>query len=373
MQARVENIIDYMEALAPSSIALSGDPVGLQLGHPEAEIKKIMVALDPDWETIDEASNTGTDMLVTHHPLFYNKLSGIDESSPAGSLVAAAVRKGLHIFSAHTNYDISPYGVSYRLAQCLGFPLKHTSVLEVTGSEQMLKLVVFVPDGYEDRVRDALAEAGAAQMGEYSHCTFQAPGTGTFMPGEGTSPFIGDQGKLEKVNELRMETILPATFRSKVIKSLIEAHPYEEVAYDLYPLALEGKSIGLGLNIELEEPLPLEKLVENCRKNLKPATLRYWTPQTREVTRIALCGGSGGSIIANAAGHGAEVLISGDFRHHDLKHAQALGLALVDAGHDATEWPGVSYLQQYLEKRLKEDGYNTEVFLPASAAENWSS
>lgn len=372
MQAKVKTVINYMEELAPSSIALSGDPVGLQLGNPESEITKILVALDPDQNAVKEADSMGAEMLITHHPFFYNKLSSIDESYPGGALVASAIRKGLNIFSAHTNYDAAPRGVSYRLAKTLGLPAGEATVLEVTGSEQLLKLVVFVPAGYEDKIRDALAEAGAGHLGDYSHCTFQLPGTGTFMPGKGTDPFIGGHGQLEKVDEMRLETILSATRRSTVINALLEAHPYEEVAYDLYPLALEGRKIGLGLNLKLKDPISLEQLIYTCHSSLKPVSLRYWPSKKQQIRQVALCGGSGGSLIENASRQGAEVLISGDFRYHDLKNAQALDLALIDAGHDVTEWPGVTYLQQYLEERLAADKYETEVCLQTSVSTGWS-
>ena len=371
MPALVEKIISYMEELAPSSIALPGDQVGLQLGNPGAEVKKILVALDPDQAAVEEAAAIGEEMILTHHPLFYNKLSAVNEKLPEGALVAAAIRNNLHIFSAHTNYDIAPQGISYQLAKTLGLPAEEAKVLEVTGSEKLLKLVVFIPAGYEDSVRNALAEAGAGQIGDYSHCTFQLSGTGTFMPGEGSSPFIGAQGQLEKVDEIRLETILPANRQRMVLKALMEAHPYEEVAYDLYSLAREGKSFGLGLSLSLERPISLDQLIQRCRSMLNPSSLRCWTPGNNVFSRVAVCGGSGGSLIEHALRQGAEVLISGDFGYHDLKYAQSRGLALVDAGHDATEWPGVVYLQQYISKRLQADSYKTEVFLQTSVSTGW--
>ncbi len=371
MLAKVKTVIAYMEELAPSSIAMSGDPVGLQIGHPEAEVKKILAALDPDHYAVKEAEEVGAEMLVTHHPLFYHQVASINESLPTGNLAAAVLRKRMHIFSAHTNYDIAPRGVNYRLAEALGLPADQGQVVEVTGNEQLLKLVVFIPAGHEDRVRDAIAEAGAGKMGNYSHCTFQLPGTGTFMPGEGTDPYIGTRYELEKVDELRMETILPATKKQEVIKALIEAHPYEEVAYDLYPLALEGRNIGLGLYFDLEKPVSLEYLIDKCKGVLKAEPLRCWDAGKSSFSRIAVCGGSGGSLIEQAARLGAEAFVSGDFRYHDLKLAQSHGLALVDAGHDATEWPGVANIRAYLEERLKADGYETGVCLQTTVSSGW--
>lgn len=371
MQATVKTVSSYLEKLAPLSIAMPGDPVGLQIGSNAAEINKILLALDPDKAAVQEAFATGAELLITHHPLFYQKLSSINEDLPCGALVADAIRNRLNIYSAHTNYDIAPEGVTFQLAVRLGLPADSARVLEVTGSEQLLKLVVFVPAGHEDAVRDALAAAGAGKVGNYSHCTFQVSGCGTFMPGEGTNPYMGSRGQLEKADESRVETILPSAKRSAVINNMLEAHPYEEVAYDLYPLDLEGETIGLGLIIDLEEAISLEQLVRLCHERLNPNSLLYWTGGKERFKKIALCGGSGGSLIDQAVRQGADLFISGDFRYHDLKQAQLFNLSLIDAGHDATEWPGIAYLQQYLERKLQGDGYKTEVCMQTSVTEKW--
>ncbi len=371
MLAKVKKVIAYMEELAPSSIAMSGDPVGLQLGNPEAEVQNILVTLDPDLEALREAEQVGAEMLVTHHPLFYNKINSINENYPAGFLVASALRKGLSIFSAHTNYDVAPYGINYHLAKSLDLPASSGSIVEVTGSEQLLKLVVFIPAGYEENVINAISRAGAGKIGDYSQCTFQISGTGTFMPGEGTEPYIGSQGQLAKVDEVRVETILPATRKKEVIQTLIQAHPYEEVAYDLYPLALEGKTIGLGLFFELKDQVSLETIIKKCHEELKPDALRFFDAGKDKFSRIAICGGSGGSLIEKVVQQQAEIFISGDFRYHDLKLAQDYGLALVDAGHDATEWPGVVFIKKYLEKRLEKENYDTGVYIKTSASKGW--
>ena len=371
MPLRVKTVISFLEDLAPASIALSGDPVGLQLGNPETEVKKILVALDPDLNSIEEAAAIGAEMLVTHHPLFFHKLSSVNESQPEGALIAFAIRSRLNIYSMHTNYDVTPMGVTYQLAKTLDLPVDNAEVLEVSGSEQLLKLVVFVPAGHEDEIRNVLAGAGAGQVGNYSHCTFQTKGTGTFMPGEGTNPYIGSSGQLEKVDEIRLETILPAARRAAVVKALFDVHPYEEPAYDLYPLDLEAETIGLGLLISPEKPLTLDQILEACTERLKTDCLRFRTAGKSYYNRIALCGGSGGSLIAAAAGKQADILISGDFGYHDLKLAEALGIALIDAGHHATEKPGIDYLRRYLENSIKAGGYRAEVCLQASLPAGW--
>jgi len=367
----VEKVISYLEKIAPPSLALPGDPVGLQLGNPGAEVKRVMVSLDPDLLTVREAVQSGAEMLVTHHPLFFHKLSSIDESRPVGALVSEAIRGRLNIYSAHTNFDIAPEGVSHKLAEAIGLPTGEAEVLEVTGSEQLLKLVVFVPVGHEDIILNALADAGAGQIGRYSHCSFQAGGTGTFMPQEGTTPFIGVSGVMEKVDELRLETILPATRRADVVSALVKSHPYEEVAFDLYPLDLEGKTVGLGLLIDPGESFSFDRLIQRCRENLPGCSPRGISFGKSGYRKIALCGGSGGSLIEHASRRGADILISGDFRYHDLKQAEELGLALIDAGHAATEIPGVHFLCQSLREHLKKDGFEAEVLIKTSAPTGW--
>ncbi len=366
-----KSIISYVEELAPLSLAMPGDPVGLQLGDPGAEIKKIIVSLDPDSKTIKAAIDLNAEMIVTHHPLFFNSLTGIDESLPQGALVAEAVRNHLNIYSAHTNFDIAPFGVTDQLVEILELPIKDKSVLEVTANEQLLKLVAYVPVGHEDIILEALAESGAGQIGRYSHCTFQVAGTGTFLPGEDTTPFIGSGGRLEKTDEIRLETILPVTHKKEVITSLLRIHPYEEVAYDLYPLDLEGEQIGMGLLLYLEKPVSIGELVANCSAKLPFCTPRFQTFGKKDFTKIALCGGSGGSMIETAGRQGAELFISGDFKYHDLKRAEQLGLALVDAGHVSTEMPGIYYLGRYLQERLKQDGFGTEVTIHSSFPTVW--
>ena len=372
MSLQVKSIISFLDDLAPPSTALPGDPVGLQLGSPEAHVKKIIVALDPDQGAVDEASAVGADMLVTHHPLFYRKLSSINESTTYGALIAAAIRKGLTIYSLHTNFDVAPKGVTYQLAKTLNLPVEGAEVLEVTAGQQLLKMVVFIPAGHEDKIRNALSEVGAGHIGSYSHCTFQVAGMGTFMPGEGTKPYIGSSGQLEKVDEIRLETILPTAFRAAALEALSKVHPYEEAAYDFYPLDLDGKEIGLGLVINLEKPVTLDYLLALCRNKLGADSLRYFNSGSISFKRIALCGGSGGSIISHAARKEADVLISGDFSYHDLKEAESLGIALIDAGHHLTEQPGVIYLCKYLEECLKTIDSRVEVCLQARMQSGWS-
>lgn len=371
MSATVQTIVDYMEELAPASLALPGDPVGIQIGDPGAPVQTVLVALDMDGQTLKQAVARKAAMVVTHHPLFLEPLQSLHYNHPQGALVMDIVKHGISVFCAHSNLDIAPFGVSYLLAELVGLSARGRRVIEVTGSDQLLKLVVFVPAGHEDALREALAGAGAGWIGGYSHCTFQSRGSGTFMPLEGTDPYIGSQGRLETVDELRLETILPASKRAAVTRAMIEAHPYEEVAYDLYPLENRGEEVGLGLIGDLEEPFNLAQLLQCVGKKLKLGALRYWAPEKKQFRKIAVCAGSGGSLVEAAAGRGAELFISGDFRYHDFRKAQSLGIGLVDAGHCGTEKPLVGYLESYLRDRLSGDGHGTGVVAADSPQSGW--
>ncbi len=368
---KLKEIIGVVEELAPPELALEGDPVGLQVGDPEREIRQVAVALDPDRNTIKKALTAGADLLITHHPLFFNALDRVVLSEPQAALVADIISSGLAVYSAHTNFDIAPFGVSYQLALVLGLPVSEAEVLEVTGREELLKLVVYVPSGYEDQVRDALAGAGAGEIGRYSHCTFQVAGTGTFKPGMDTDPFLGKQGQLEKVEEYRLETILPAALKGPVVKALLAAHPYEETAYDLYRLDLKGRAFGLGLLINFEQALPARELVEKCRTVLPFCTPRLQLFGRDSFNKVALSGGSGASLINRAALQGADVLLAGDFKYHDLQLAQSLGLSLIDAGHAQTELPAVDYLACELARRLGEQTKAVQVCKLSAEPVKW--
>lgn len=372
MLATVETIADYIELLAPAGLALPGDPVGLQVGDRRAPVEKVLVALELDEAVLQEALRQQANLVVTHHPLLYRPLQAVDESLPAGALIASTIRNKINVYSAHTNLDTAPRGLNHLLAELIGLSAAGRRVIEVTGSDRLYKLVVFVPESHADPVHEALAQAGAGWIGAYSHCSFQARGTGTFMPREGTNPFIGSRGRLEKVEELRLETILPASRRRAVLEALLASHPYEEVAYDLYELAREGEPIGLGLIGLLDPPLSLEQLLQRCREQLDLSGLRYWAPPEQELYRqVAVCGGSGGALVETAAALGAELFISGDFRHHDFKNAVAARMGLVDAGHYGTERPVVTLLGDYLRERLLKDGYTTGVVLAGPAQSDW--
>lgn len=369
MLAAGNDIIAIFEELAPPYWALPGDTCGLQWGDPDLPVNTVLIALDFNETVLDEALAAGANFIFTHHPYLYKPLATLDLRDRRAALLSRALKKGTTLYSAHTNLDVAPRGVSQALGELLG--LKKMAVLHPTGREKLEKLVVFVPQGFEDQVRNALADAGAGWIGNYSHCTFQLAGTGTFMPQAGTNPYIGTEGVVERVKEYRLETIVPVAVRDEVLRALVQAHPYEEVAYDLYPLSLEGEARGLGRVGELPEPVMLQELALRCRKLLTPS-LRMFGDGRMSVQQVAVLGGSGAAYLKEAAQKGAQVFISGDICYHDEQQAHDLGLALLDAGHAATEKPVLPVVAAFLRKKLQERGYKTEVIMGREEMFPWT-
>jgi dinuclear metal center YbgI/SA1388 family protein len=341
---RVAQIAEAVERIAPPALAEEWDNCGLQVGDPAAEASRILVALTPLPEVFDEAEQTGADFLLFHHPLIFDPLKTVDTASYPGDLLARAIRNGLAVYAAHTSYDAAPEGVSVALAGALGLrgPLR---VLSPRGA--LRKLVVFVPEENVDAVAQALAGAGAGVIGDYTECTFRTRGTGTFRGGENTDPYLGDKGRLEKVDEVRLETVVPAHAVRPAVDAATAAHPYEEVALDVYPVEGFPEGCGYGRVGTLPEPLTAEELREHVSDSLGfPA--RLVAASGRRIQRVAVLGGSGGSFIPEAAA--SDAYVTGDVDYHDALLAESLGLTAIDAGHAATELP----LLQPLALRLAE-------------------
>jgi dinuclear metal center YbgI/SA1388 family protein len=342
--ARVRDIVEAVEQIAPSSLSEDWDNSGLQVGDPASEANRVLVALTPMDEVFAEAEETGADFLLFHHPLIFNPLQSVDTGSHPGDLVARAIRGGLAVYAAHTSYDAAPEGVSVALAEALGL---HGPYEVVSPRGSLRKLVIFVPEENVDAVAGALASAGAGVIGEYTHCTFRTPGTGTFLGGETTDPYLGERGRLEKVEEIRLETVVPAHAADRAVATATAAHPYEEVALDLYPVEGRPEGCGYGRVGSLPEPMTPEELRDHVTNALGfPA--RLVAGHGRRVERAAVLGGSGGSFIREAAASGAQAYVSGDLDYHDALLADSLSLAAVDAGHAATELPSLESLARRL-------------------------
>lgn len=372
MLAKVIDVARVIEERAPLSLAEKWDNPGLQLGDPEAPAGDVVVGLDLGPELLEPPVG----MVVVHHPPIHKPLSAIRADRPGQRHLLRAAALGVAVYAAHTNLDIAPGGVNDALADGLGL-VGAVPIEAGPGSERLLKLVVFVPAGHEVAVREAMAEAGAGWIGRYSHCTFQARGTGTFKPLEGTNPFLGTVGQVETADEYRLETILPERLTEAVVRAVLRVHPYEEVAYDLYPLANPPIPRGLGRIGDLASPATPMELARRVRDRLGLPTggVRVAGPgdaADRPVRRVAVCGGSGADLAAAAIRAGAQALITGDVGYHKAIEAVERGLVVIDAGHEATEHYYLDRWAATIEADLGARGFENRVTVRRRQGWLWS-
>ncbi|MHC1696583.1 MAG: Nif3-like dinuclear metal center hexameric protein [Geobacteraceae bacterium] len=360
MNPRVLDIIEIIDTIAPFRLAEEWDNVGLQVGDPVAPVSRIMVSLDPGDKAIDAAVAAQCQLLLTHHPLIFRPLQTINFADPSGALIGKALRNSLNIVSLHTNYDIAEGGVNDLLAARLG--VVATAPLSVTEIESLVKLAVFVPKGYEEKVSQALFRFSGI-LGNYSECSFRVEGLGTFTPHEGAAPFLGSIGTREYAAETRIELLLRKADVEQALAALRSVHPYEEPAVDVYPLLNDGARRGLGRIGTLEQPLSLEQFVSRIKEEFAVEGLRYVGDGNRMLGKVALCGGSGSSLLREAHSQGADVLVTGDVKYHDAHEALALGVALVDLGHFASELPMVEGLVSRLESELRARNFVAELMV----------
>lgn len=324
-------IIELFEQFAPKTYAMEGDPVGLQIGTLNRPVSRVMVALDVLENVVDEAIERGIELIIAHHPIVYRPLKKIAVDEPGGRLIEKLIKHDIAVYAAHTNLDVAEGGVNDLLAEALG--LQYTEVLVPTYEEKLRKLAVFVPLDHVDPILKALGDAGAGSIGEYSHCSFSSPGTGRFVPGSGTNPFIGQAGKMEAVSEVKIETIYPEHLEQEIVSAMLKAHPYEEPAYDLYPLVLKGKALGLGRIGELQEEMSLQQFAAHAKTSLDASGVRVTGNLNARIKKVAVLGGDGNKYYQHAKRKGADVYVTGDFYYHTAHDAMNIGLNIVDPGH----------------------------------------
>jgi dinuclear metal center YbgI/SA1388 family protein len=361
MSVRCDEIFKLIEEMAPRHLAEAWDNAGLQVGDPGAEVKKVLLSLDVNLSVAGEAGEKGAGLIVSHHPVMLKPLKSIRFDRPEGELITYLIKNNISVYAAHTNLDTAAGGVNSVLADKLG--LRDLSVLHQTGRERYIKLAVFVPAGHVENVRNAIAEAGAGWIGNYSHCTFMTPGTGTFKPLEGTSPYIGRAGEIEQVEEIKLETIVPAGGLKSVIQAMFKAHPYEEVAYDLYPLENAGPAHGLGRVGVLAEPISFHQFAGRVKAALNLSAIRLGGSPESTVKKVAVCGGSGAELWPAALSAGADTLVTGDVKYHVAQDILAAGLKFVDAGHHGTEAVVLPVLRSYLLDRCRQANMDIEFLL----------
>jgi dinuclear metal center YbgI/SA1388 family protein len=371
MKVRVKDIASLLEKHYPLNLAEEWDNVGLQVGSMGREVTKVAVALELDHQVLDQAWQENVDLIITHHPLIFKAMKSIKVDSPVGSLIRKLIMADISLYSAHTNLDSASYGVNQILAEAIGLTEIEPLPLRTAGRyEGLYKLVVYVPLTHINEVREAISRAGAGFIGKYSDCTFRTTGIGTFKPGEKADPFIGQVGQLEEVEEARLETICPQHLLKPVVAAMLQAHPYEEVAYDIYRLEQQGTLYSPGRRGKLPQAVTLGSFAEQVQSQLGFPSLRVVGNTAKLVQSAAVVSGSGASYIPEIAGQ-ADVLITGDLKYHEARDAAALGLAVIDAGHQATEELVVQQVCRLLEKESFQAGWQVE-YIPVLMAPAWT-
>lgn len=331
MAIKTKHIFAALETWAPKSLAYDWDNIGLQVGSYDQDVNNILVSLDCLNSTVDEAIEKNIDLIVAHHPLLFKPLNQIDFATPKGKIIQKLIKHNISVYASHTNLDIAEGGVNDLLSDVL--QLQNKQPLIPFKTDQLVKLAVFVPPSHADSVRDALSKSGAGHIGNYSHCTFQTKGEGTFKPLAGTNPYSGTVNKLEYVDELKIETIVKQADLRIVVEAMKRAHPYEEVAYDLYPLLNEGTKYGLGRIGKLQEEVQLADFCKVVKNAFDCETIKVTGDLSKQVQTVAIVGGSGEKFIHDAKQQGADVYITGDMTFHHAQDAEEMGLAVIDAGH----------------------------------------
>lgn len=353
----IADIIKVLEELAPPSYQESYDNCGLLTGDASMECTGIICTLDATEDVVQEAVAHGCNMIVAHHPIIFSGLKKITGRSYVERTVIAAIKNDIAIYAIHTNLDNLLTGVNGKMADKLG--LVNRKIL-LHKQNNLVKLAVFTPEKDADKVRDAMFKAGAGHIGKYSECSFNIKGTGTFKPGEGTDPHIGEVGKREHASEEKIEVILPVYRRDPVVEAMLEAHPYEEVAYDLVALTNYFHEVGSGLYGQLPEPMDEKEFLTLLKTQFNLQVIRHTPLLGKNVKTVALCGGAGSFLIKNALAVKADIYITSDIKFHEFFDAEGR-MVIADVGH----WESEQFTIDLLHEVLQNSFADTTIFRSA--------
>lgn len=350
-------IIGLFEKWSPKRYALEGDANGLHIGQLNRPVEKVLVTLDVNEKVVDEAIEKGANLIIAHHPPIFSPLKNITTDTPQGRMFEKCIKHDISVYAAHTNLDVAQGGVNDMLAERLR--LKDTKVLEHTYSEPLYKLVVFIPVTHADDMRQELGKAGAGAIGDYSNCSFSSTGVGRFTPGNNANPYIGEVGIEELVQEEKIEVMIPGSLKTQVLKAMFAVHPYEEPAYDILMLEQRTNELGLGRVGILSEKTTLDEFAEFVKVVFNVPALRFVGDPMTEIKKVAVLGGDGNKYIFAAKRSGADVLVTGDLYYHVAHDAEALGLAVVDPGHNI-EKVMIEGVVKYMQKACGEAKFDVE-------------
>ena len=345
---QIAEIIHFLETIAPPSLQESYDNAGLITGSASWECTGIIVSLDATEEVILEAKAKGANLVIAHHPIVFSGLKKITGQTYVERTVISSIKHDIAVYAIHTNLDNVIEGVNGQMAEKLR--LINCKILKPKGST-LKKLYTFVPIAQAEAVRTAIFEAGAGNIGNYSECSFTTSGTGTFKGGSETNPFVGEPGKRHEEAELKIEVVFPAWLESQIISSLLKAHPYEEVAYDIVSLDNQFQSVGSGLIGELPNPISETEFLQLLKLRFGLQVIRHTPFLQKQVQKVALCGGAGSFLTKTAIGSGADAYITGDVKYHEFFDADGR-LLLADIGHWESEQFTIDLLADHLSRKF---------------------
>ena len=330
---QLKQITQFIESIAPLAFQESYDNAGLIIGRPEDEISGILITLDITEEILDEAISKKLNLIVAHHPIIFNGIKKLNGKTYIERCVIKAIKKDIAIYAAHTNLDSVFGGVNSII--CEKLDIRDCRIL-APAADFLKKLVTFVPVADAEKVRKAIFEAGTGHIGNYDSCSFNLNGTGSFRGNDLTNPYVGEKNQLHLEEETRIETIFPKYIQSKVIQALLNAHPYEEVAYDIYPLDNEYSQAGIGMIGELSEPTDELEFLRKLKEVFNCSVVKHTALLGKSISRVAVCGGSGSTYLNQAKAQKADIFISADFKYHQFFDAEQQ-LIIADIGHYESE------------------------------------
>lgn len=330
---KIKQLTDFLETVAPLAYQEEYDNSGLIIGDPDREISEALISLDCTEAVLDEAIEKGIKLIISHHPIVFRGLKKLNGRNYVERVVLKAIKHDIALYAIHTNFDNVLNGVNKKICDKLG--IKDCTILRPREGA-LKKLVTFCPDAQAEKVRQAMFNAGAGWIGNYSECSYNTEGFGTFKAGVDTDPYVGEIGTSHKESEIRIETIYPANIERQVIAALYESHPYEEVAFDLYPVSNAYPQVGSGMIGNLETDQDELEFLKHVKQELKTAVVRHTGLRGKKVRRVAVCGGAGSFLLPNALSAGADVFITADFKYHEFFDADGK-LVIADVGHFESE------------------------------------
>lgn len=346
---RIKEVCNYLEEWAPGAYQESYDNSGLLVGDIDRELTGVLVSLDCTEDIVQEAIDKNCNLIVSHHPIIFGGLKRLTGKNYVERTVIKAIENKIALFAIHTNLDNVPDGVNKRIADKLG--LRDTHIL-ASKSNKLGQLVCYVPTEHLETVRNALSEAGAGNLGNYSDCSFSSSGEGTFKAKEGANPFVGEINELKKEAELKLEMIFPLHLKSRIVSALKEAHPYEEVAFSIWELQNENSYLGSGMVGELSEAMGLNDFLPYLKERMAVGCVRYTSDTGKKIKRVALCGGSGSFLLRNAIAAKADIFITGDFKYHEFFDAENR-IIIADIGHYESEQFTIELIVEKIQEKFR--------------------